>query len=127
MRLGVLATAISIVFALVSCRAIEHRGMYDSYSHATPGYGSHRHGIGRNDLREIYRGHITGYIDFNGRQHDRFRGCVPGMRLIIDETFTVTCREYKKVQAYRPPVSIVSNGYDNFMVYGNDHIRVSRY
>ncbi len=131
MKTRLLLVALFNMIVLVGCKTLEPNGLPNAMTHATASHVNYPHGSGpavnNANLREVYRGHITGFIDPYGRPQERFRGCVPGRRLIIDERFTVTCREYRNVQAYRPPVTIVSDGYNNFLVYGNDRIRVSRY
>ena len=57
-----------------------------------------------------FSGTITGYIDDDGQEINKFKGCKHGRVLIVDRNKSITCNEYGYSYAYRPEVVILSNG-----------------
>lgn len=59
----------------------------------------------------VHAGTVTGYINDDGeKEENTFRGCTHGRKLIIDNRYEVTCREYSYSYAYRPDIVILTNG-----------------
>lgn len=58
----------------------------------------------------IHAGTVTGYVDRGGKVETDFEGCDFGRKLIIDETYSVTCASYGYHYAYRPDVVVLTKG-----------------
>lgn len=56
----------------------------------------------------VHTGVVTGYINEDGEKEDDFEGCEHGRKLIIDDSYVVTCNTYNYEYAYRPEIIILT-------------------
>lgn len=58
----------------------------------------------------MWSGRVTGHQDAQGKQSDDYEGCDFDMKLILDDTYTVTCNSFHYAYAYNPRAVLMRNG-----------------
>ena len=56
----------------------------------------------------IHTGTVTGYINKDGEKENDFEGCEHGRKLLIDDSYVVTCNTYNYEYAFRPDIVILT-------------------
>ena len=58
----------------------------------------------------VWAGTVTGFQDPDEEPENSFKGCKLNRRLILDNRYSVYCKEYDYTYAYRPEAAVLSNG-----------------
>lgn len=74
----------------------------------------------------IHSGTVTGYINGDGEKSEDFEGCEYGRKIVLDDSYIVTCNTYSYSYSYRPSAVILSNGYQLKLIVEDDEYDVSR-
>jgi len=69
---------------------------------------------------------ITGFRDANGEKSDSFEGCEFGRRIILNDSYSVVCSEYRYQYAYRPKAIIFGDGRGLRMLVSGQIYRVTK-
>lgn len=69
---------------------------------------------------------ITGYVDAKGKKSDSFEGCEFDRRIILNDSYSVMCSEYRYQYAYRPKAIIFGDERSLRMLVAGQLYRVTK-
>lgn len=69
---------------------------------------------------------ITGFIDAKGKKSDSFEGCEFDRRIILNDSYSVMCSEYRYQYAYRPKAILFADGNSLRMLVAGQLYRVTK-
>jgi hypothetical protein len=69
---------------------------------------------------------VTGFRDVNGKKSDSFEGCEFDRRIILNDSYSVMCSEYRYQYAYRPKAIMFSDGRSLRMLVSGQLYKVTK-